>query len=209
MVQIISKIVDVTTKREKLEEYRNKKDLLDIETPKEFLIFLLISGGVIAAMSITPAILAPAILLANTKASKGSKKKFGDTFYYLKRKKFIRAGNKKISLTKKGLEIAIQHYVTSEIEKKQQHRKWNGSWWMVIFDIPHDQRKKRNALRHFIKRLGMVQLQKSVWIYPFDCSSELQLIKNFFNLEDEKVRLIVSNNIGDVKKLKKIFKLKV
>lgn len=185
----------------------NKKGLFDIDTPKEFLIFLLASGGVVAAMSITPALLAPAVLLANTNSNKDTKKKFGDTFRYLKRKGLIRTNSKTISLTKKGLDAAIRHYINSEIEKERQGRKWGKMWWIVMFDIPQDQRTKRNALRHFIKKLGMVQLQKSVWVYPFDCSNELQLVKDFFNLKDSAVRLIVSKDIGDDKELKKIFNI--
>ena len=184
---------------------RNKKGLLDIDTPKEFLIFLLISGGIVAAMSITPALLAPAILFANIGKNKKSKEKFKNTFYYLKREGFISAKNKKISLTKKGLNSAIRHYINSEMEKKRQGRKWGNTWWILIFDISHNKKAKRNALRHFIKKLGMRQLQKSVWVYPFDCSRELQLIKNFFNLKDDEVRLIVSKDIGDNKELKKLF----
>jgi len=199
-------MVQNTSKLKNIKKFKvNKKGLLDINTPKEFLIFLLISGGVIAAMSITPALLAPAILFANIKTDKAAKKKFGDTFYYLKRNGLIKASNKTISLTKKGVDAAIRHYVNSEMEKERQGRKWDKKWRIVIFDIPHDQRVKRNALRSFIKRLGMHQLQKSVWIYPFDCCHELQLIKDFFNLKDDTVRLIVSENIGDDKKLKKAF----
>lgn len=186
---------------------QNKKGLLEVNTPKEFLIFLLASGGVVAALAITPALLAPAILLANIGKNKKSEEKFKNTFYYLKREGFISAKNKKISLTKKGLESAIRHYINSELEKKQQGRKWENTWWILIFDIPHNKKAKRNALRHFIKKLGMRQLQKSVWIYPFDCSHELELVKNFFDLKDDEVRLIVSKDIGDNKKLKKLFNI--
>lgn len=186
---------------------QNKKGLLDIDTPKEFLIFLLISGGVVAAMSITPALLAPAVLFANIGKNKKSEERFKNTFYYLKRKGFISAKNKKISLTKKGLNSAIRHYINSEVEKKQQGRRWGNTWWVLIFDIPHNKKTKRDALRYFIKKLGMYQLQKSVWVYPFDCSHELQLIKDFFNLKDEEVRLIISKDIGDNKKLKKLFNI--
>jgi len=195
-----------TSRFKNINKYKTgKKGLLDINTPKEFLIFLLISGGVVAAMSITPALLAPAVLLANTKIDKKSKKKFRDTFYYLKQRGLILTNNKKIYLTKKGLDAAIRHYVNSELERKKQGRTWNNTWWILIFDIPHDQKTTRDALRYFVKKLGMIQLQKSAWIYPFDCSGELQLIKDFFDLKDDAVRLIVSKNIGSDKKFKKIF----
>jgi len=202
-------MVSITSK------YKNnnkKKGLLDISTPKEFLVFLLVGGGIVAAVAISPALLAPAIFISQfQKQNVKQKKKFSNTCYYLKQKGLIKTniskGEYSISLTRAGMEKAIKHYVDMEMDKTNKGRKWSGRWWIVMFDIPSDQRVKRNAMRRLIKKLGMHQLQKSVWIYPFDCSKEIQLVKNYFDLSDEYLRIVITNNMGDDKKLRKLFKI--
>jgi phenylacetic acid degradation operon negative regulatory protein len=46
--------------------------------------------------------------------------------------------------------------------------KWNGIWYMLIFDVPEKERHYRDMLRRFLKRLRMGCLQKSVWVTPRD-----------------------------------------
>lgn len=46
--------------------------------------------------------------------------------------------------------------------------RWNGIWYMLIFDVPEKERHYRDTLRGFLKRLRMGCLQKSVWVTPRD-----------------------------------------
>lgn len=43
-----------------------------------------------------------------------------------------------------------------------------GAKLMVIFDIPENERAKRRHLRLLLKELSFAQVQKSVWVSPFD-----------------------------------------
>lgn len=52
--------------------------------------------------------------------------------------------------------------------------KWDGVWRVVVFDIPEENRRIRNALRLGLKMLEFKQLQKSVWISKIDCMVELR-----------------------------------
>ena len=52
----------------------------------------------------------------------------------------------------------------------------------VIFDIPEKKKPAREALREKLKDLGMKKLQHSIWITPFPCEKEINLIKTVFNL---------------------------
>ncbi len=47
-------------------------------------------------------------------------------------------------------------------------RKWNGIWYMMVYDVPEVDRKYRNVLRQFLKRMRMGCLQQSVWVTPLD-----------------------------------------
>lgn len=50
--------------------------------------------------------------------------------------------------------------------------RWNGIWYMLIFDVPEKERHYRDTLRGFLKRMRMGCLQKSVWITPRDIRPE-------------------------------------
>ena len=86
-------------------------------------------------------------------------------------------------------------------------KKWDKKWRIVIFDIAQLKKTYREAFRGKLKELGFYPLQKSVWVYPFDCQAETELLKDFFGLSDQEMRLIVADNISKDDQLRKSFKL--
>jgi phenylacetic acid degradation operon negative regulatory protein len=52
------------------------------------------------------------------------------------------------------------------------NKKWNGIWYLMMYDIPEVDKRYRNVLRKFLKRMRMGCLQKSVWITPSDIRPE-------------------------------------
>lgn len=57
-----------------------------------------------------------------------------------------------------------------------QPDKWDHTWRIVFFDIPEVRKSARDALSHKLKQLGFLQLQRSVWVHPFPCRSQLETI---------------------------------
>ena len=109
------------------------------------------------------------------------------------------------SLTKEGKKRAGRFQIDSlEIQKP---KRWDKKWRIVIFDIPHENRLVREALRGFLKRLGFCQVQKSVWAYPYDCRDEIKLIRDFFGVPPSQLCLIVAAEIEQAYELRKRFKL--
>ncbi|RKX41955.1 MAG: hypothetical protein DRP64_10590 [Verrucomicrobia bacterium] len=47
-------------------------------------------------------------------------------------------------------------------------KRWNGTWYLLVYDIPEADRPYRNTLRQFLKQQRMGCFQKSVWITSFD-----------------------------------------
>lgn len=143
------------------------------------------------------------------KSKKHPPKKVIDTFYNLKRHGLIDIKNQNrqiyISLTEKGREKA--NWMQINDLKIKNPRKWDKKWRLVIFDISELKRLHREAFRGKLKELGFCQLQKSIWICPFDCRAEIELLKNFFGLSDNELRIITAENIGDDAKFKKLFNL--
>ncbi len=77
-----------------------------------------------------------------------------------------------------------------------------------MFDIAHDNRLVREALRGFLKRLNFIQMQKSVWLCPYNCKDEIDLLRDFFKLSESELRVVVSSDIGDERPLRKSFGLR-
>ena len=161
---------------------RNKKELT-----KKILKGILVAGGIMIAATDSKfayKILPKLIKYAKYKLNdKKDKKKIYDTFYNLKRKNLIhfenRHGQVYISLTAEGKEKAGKYQI-DDLEIKKP-KKWDEKWRILIFDVLDKQKLKREALRGKIKELGLYQIQKSVWIYPYDFKNEMDLLRSFFN----------------------------
>ena len=141
------------------------------------LFYLLVEGGVLTAMSISPALLAPVLLFKGINKKEITKRKAQNTVHYLKRNKLVKVkrnsmGSISIKLTNAGKQKAINDNLCYTLFTKRT-KKWSGFWFIVIFDIQREYNVKRDALRRLLKRLGFYQLQKSVWLFPFDCREEI------------------------------------
>lgn len=74
--------------------------------------------------------------------------------------------------------ISILKYSLKKILKlKESEKKWRGKWFLVVFDVPEVERNKRNYLRHFLREIGFYQYQQSVYVFPYECEKEIQLVK--------------------------------
>lgn len=177
------------------------------EIVKDVLSWLAIAGAIYIAAS-SPYFIRN--LLSNYKKwRKYPRKKVRDTFYNLKKQGLIKIKKKNhqiyISLTKEGKKKAGIFQIDSL--KIKRPKKWDGKWRLVIFDISQLKKFYREAFRGKLKELGFYPLQKSVWVYPFDCQAEIELLREFFGLSEKEIRLAVAEGIGDDSKLKKFFKL--
>lgn len=160
---------------------------------------------------LTMAVLAPNVLQV-LKPFLKHKKKY-NLKYYLNQKtqKLIKDGLLKmdtengkrfISLTQKGEHKLLYYKVT---EKKKT--KWDGKWRVVIFDVWENTRYKRNLLRMEIKNFGFIQLQRSVWIYPYPCAEFIELLKADLSF-GKNIRYMVVEKLDHDKNLRKHFDLR-
>lgn len=102
----------------------------------------------------------------------------------LKRDKFVYYNNDQwwnARLTPKGSNLAKKIDIANI--KLKVLKKWDRKWRMVLFDIPESNRVGRDVLRRIIKELGFIELQKSVFVYPYPCREEIGEVIKFFGLE--------------------------
>jgi len=108
-----------------------------------------------------------------------------------------------VKLSEKGKKKIQQ--ITIDDLKNKKLEKWDGLWRVIIFDVPEQQKYCRAALRDKIKNLGFYQLQKSVWVFPYDCEKEIELLANSLGIYD-CVIFIEAKRINDDEKIKQHFK---
>ena len=85
-------------------------------------------------------------------------------------------------------------------------KQWDRKWRIILFDIPEDERKLRDALRRHFKVLGCHEFQKSVFVHPFECRNEIDFLIEFYHAR-RFVRFVVAHEIDNELHLKNIFHL--
>jgi DNA-binding transcriptional regulator PaaX len=74
--------------------------------------------------------------------------------------------------------IDILRYSIKELLSiKRKKQKWDHKWFLVIFDVPEQEKNKRDYLRRFLTQIGFYQYQKSVYAFPYRCEKEIALVK--------------------------------
>ncbi len=69
-------------------------------------------------------------------------------------------GAPKLALTAEG-----RGHVSAElVPEKLWNRRWDGRWYVLMYDVPEKERSYREALNRFLKRNRMGSLQKSVFV---------------------------------------------
>ncbi|MBI3261102.1 hypothetical protein HYZ64_01875, partial [Candidatus Berkelbacteria bacterium] len=105
----------------------------------------------------------------------------------LRRKRLVHishiAGGYELQVTEQGRRrIRLIQLAELTIEQPQL---WDGVWRVVGFDIAETHRQARDSLRDLLKQLGFYKLQKSVWVLPWPCRDELEVIREAYGLGQE------------------------
>jgi CRISPR-associated endonuclease Cas2 len=109
-----------------------------------------------------------------------------------------------VVLTEDGRKKALR-YELDDITIKRP-KSWSGKWHLVIFDVPEKKKPAREALRGKLKKLGLIELQKSVFVCPFECKDEIDFVAEVFGV-GSNIRYIRADYITNEAELRKKFKL--
>ncbi|OHA15610.1 MAG: CRISPR-associated endonuclease Cas2 [Candidatus Taylorbacteria bacterium RIFCSPLOWO2_02_FULL_43_11] len=109
-----------------------------------------------------------------------------------------------LKLTKKGEREARYLEVADRVLQKP--KKWDKKWRVIIFDVNESKRTARNKLRRTLSNMGFVKLQKSVWVYPYDCEDLVTLLKLDLKMGRDVTYMIV-DRIENDKLLRKYYGL--
>jgi len=126
---------------------------------------------------------------------KQSRKKFALLVYRLKKQGYLKnlkiKDNSAIAITQQGLDKILRINFKLMDKKIRKDNKWQ----MVLFDIPEEKRRSRDLFRNELKYLGYKNLQKSIWVCPYDTLEETKDLIERYNLGNW-VELLLVNKIG-------------
>jgi DNA-binding PadR family transcriptional regulator len=174
---------------------------------KEALKYLLLMGAIVMSGSGPSLGLHLAREIFREKVT--SRKQAYDTFRYLRRKGFV-------ELRREGHDIAMT--LTSEGKKQagkfqiddlviERSKKWDRKWRIIVFDIPVASNTVRDIFRRKLKEFGFYRLQKSIWVFPFECREEIQLLRDFLEVGERQIIYLEAMAIEGDLVLKQYFRL--
>lgn len=169
---------------------------------------ILTEAGMLGMVVVAPnAIQALAPIL---KKLEKNQKKRDQLAYYISRSRLIetrtlRGGKLAVTISPKAhkrLQKALFTSVDLEIPKK-----WDGKWRIVMFDIAEKHKVLRDTLSERVQNIGMLPLQDSVYVYPYDVSPLMQAIHLQYPYAMRYVLKFEATDIDGAEQLKKTFRL--
>ena len=88
------------------------------------------------------------------------------------------------------------HYKLEDL-KLNKTPTWDGLFRMVIFDIPESKKGTREMFRRKLKELEFQQLQKSVFVTPYECHDEVDFLRNVYEIVPY-VSYVLAKEIPDI-----------
>ncbi|OGF62827.1 CRISPR-associated endonuclease Cas2 [Candidatus Giovannonibacteria bacterium RIFCSPHIGHO2_01_FULL_45_33] len=113
-------------------------------------------------------------------------------------------GQTRIVLTEKG-KLRAMEFSIDDLKIKLPPR-WDKKWRVVMFDIPEKNRQARDALRSKLRELGFYELQKSVFVFPYECKDEIDFVIEVFDIR-RHVRYGILESVTNEANLLKYFDL--
>jgi CRISPR-associated endonuclease Cas2 len=129
------------------------------------------------------------------------------SFTQLKKRGIIKKDGEKYRLTPLGKEKAFWAHLENTLNTpRPKPENWDHMWRLITFDIPEKKRSLRDELRSILKILGFRELQKSIWVSPYEIPALVNELITSGKIQAE-TRILTVKEINYDKDLKKYFKL--
>lgn len=123
----------------------------------------------------------------------------------LRAERFIEERSGRLEITDRG-RSALARTLSQVRLLLDKRPAWDGRWRIVAFDIPEKYHVLRDRVRTILKRAGFVQLQQSIWIFPYACEELVNLIREESALS-QHILYGVLESIEDEARIKRVFNL--
>lgn len=108
---------------------------------------------------------------------------------------FLKSEKGLLHLTERGMLALGVVSASQDLGKKA--KRWDGRWRVLIFDVPEYRKPVREKIRRTLISTGFLPLQKSVWVYPYDCEDFIVLLKADFRIGKDVLYMIVDELEND------------
>ena len=139
-----------------------------------------------------------------------SDRKLRSVSQYIIGKKYItvrkQEGITEIELTTAGRTV-MQHYALRALRPIKQ-RMWDHKWRLVMFDIPNHMKAARDGFAATLKRLGFIHYQKSVFMCPYPCEEELDVVAEYYGVVGH-IEIVTAERITHAESFIKSFGMKL
>jgi DNA-binding transcriptional regulator PaaX len=126
----------------------------------------------------------------------------------LEKREFIRVSRRgkteEVVLTDRGRKEVLMVALESMVIKRPS--TWDHKWRIVIYDIYSNKKVTRDKFQRILRNSGFYELQKSVYLHAFPCSSEVDLLRRYLGIDGE-VRFIVADTIENDKEFRSYFRV--
>ncbi len=165
----------------------SEKQIRLLKTSAHVILAAVAVAGIVAVAAVAPNVFQ---IMGKSKHFKPAnrdqkRKQITKSFYYLKRKGYIewnRVGQDlMLKLSDKGQDrLSVLNFQTMTITRP---RKWDGKWWLVLADVPKESRTKEDLLRMKLNDMNFCPFQRSVWVYPHNPRTEVEIVSKFYEIE--------------------------
>lgn len=111
----------------------------------------------------------------------------------------------KIVLLPKGKK-QLRRYQIADL-KIPKPQIWDGKWRLVMFDIPESNRTARDLIRQRLRYLGLVTIQKSVFIHPYPCYEVIGTLRDHYGLPAGQLYVFEAKVLEGEEALRRHFRL--
>lgn len=113
----------------------------------------------------------------------------------LAKKGLLKFNGKYYELTQEGRKKL--HQLSLLDYKLPKQKRWDQKWRVIIFDIPEKKKNVREKIRNLFISAGLIRLQDSVWIYPYDCEDIIGLLKTDLKVGKSILYMVVDEIEND------------
>jgi DNA-binding transcriptional regulator PaaX len=108
-----------------------------------------------------------------------------------------------VKINEKGRKEVLKYKLD---EFKCRGGPWDGKWRMVFYDVAELNRRRRDKLRYYLRKLGLYQMQESVWVGPYDVTGEVKYVREVLGVP-HGVKMGVLEQLENEEDLKEIFNI--
>ncbi|RJQ31216.1 MAG: hypothetical protein C4562_06490 [Actinobacteria bacterium] len=113
-------------------------------------------------------------------------------------------GQTVIILTDCGRKKVLSYHLEEMMVDKPP--KWDGKWRIIIYDIKKEKKIVGEIFRKFLQKMQFLKLQRSVYLTPYKCDSQIEFLRQYYGLGEE-VLYIVADKVENEEVYKRYFAL--